>query len=419
MLHVPGYGVVVVGRRKIGIVDREAHVVREFHPRTDLQRALCTQVVFLISLVTDLVDTLGVIQTAGNVIVGVLVSAGDGDIVLGRPVVVAVELLEPVVAVVIGVTEVRNVVAFLNLREVGPLPPHDLVIDRLRVRSLGVDVVQEGLGSIVIAVVGCDPPVEPLVRIRNAVINDGPAVDGQRTVVVDHRSPLLRILRRYEDDTEGTAGTVDRRRRSILQDGDTLDILRIDHTEVSFHTVDQHERRTAGTDGTGTTDIERTVVGRLAVMDRDVQTGNLALQGAGQVGIGTVADHLAADLVDGTDKITALHRRITDDNRLVQDVTVSLKGNHKRLCLIAGQDNLLVLVTDIRDNHRRRETDAFHGEGAVDIGNETGRRSLDHDTRPDERVPIGIQHLAAEISLGGSHEREQQHYRPKHQDFDQ
>ena len=61
------------------------------------------------------------------------------------------------------------------------------------------------------------------------------------------------LLGTYQYHTVGTTYTVNRRRRGILQDRETLNVFGIKRIQVAFDTVNQHQSSLSGTKGTDTT----------------------------------------------------------------------------------------------------------------------------------------------------------------------
>ena len=126
-----------------------------------------------------------------------------------------------------------------------------------------------------------------------------------------------RVLRGDEDDSVRGPGSVDGGGGGVLQDGDTLDVVRVDHRGVGLDTV--HEDEGASTvDGAGTTDVEVSGTSRLTVGQGDVEVRNRSDQHLGQVGAGTAFEGFSLKGLDGTGKVDLLLGSITDNDSLGQ-----------------------------------------------------------------------------------------------------
>ena len=310
--------VVFLVLRLVGVDHRDRHIVGQAQPRTDLERSFGTHVVLLVGIVTHLVNAVHIVKTARNIVVGLIAAARNRDVVLGRPVVVLVEKRMPVGRVIIGPAELIVTFEHCRTRQRRVLRAADqLLIDRFGVGDRRIDVIQQPFRTVVIAVVAILPPVDPRQAVGHHIGRHRTAVDRHRTVVSDDGRSLLGAFGRNQYDAEGAAGAVDRRRRSILEHRDALDILRIDRIDAALDAVDQHERRTAGADRTRTADVDRSPARGLAVGEGDVQARQLALQRTGQRSGRTVLDDLLVDLIDRANQIAPLDRTISHDHHVV------------------------------------------------------------------------------------------------------
>ena len=76
-------------------------------------------------------------------------------------------------------------------------------------------------------------------------------------IIINVDFPRFSFFSRYQHYTEWSTGTIDGRGSRILQHRNTFNIIGVQHIHVSFHAVDQNQRRCIGTvtDRTGSTDI--------------------------------------------------------------------------------------------------------------------------------------------------------------------
>ena len=256
----------------VGIDHRDRHVVGQTQPRTHFKRSLGAHVVLLVAVVAHLVDAVHIVETARNIVVGLVAATRNREVVLGRPVVVLVEERMPVGRVVIGPPELVVPRKRRRARQRRVLRTADqLLIDRLGIGNRRIDMVQERLRTVVITVVAILPPVDPRQTVGHHIGRHRAAVDRHRTVVIDDGRPFLGALGRNQHDAESTACTVHRRRRSVFEHRDRLHVLRVDRIDAALHTVDQDERRTARTDRTRSADVDRRPARGFAVGEGDVQ----------------------------------------------------------------------------------------------------------------------------------------------------
>ena len=117
MLHIPLHTVIRGPHRNIIIVNGHTHIVVYTQPRTYFQATFRPEIILLETFVADAIDALRTVETAGDVVVGKIITAGDGDIVLGGRMCFPVELLHPVMVVKIGIAKTTDILALNNLRQ--------------------------------------------------------------------------------------------------------------------------------------------------------------------------------------------------------------------------------------------------------------------------------------------------------------
>ena len=314
---------------------------------------------------------------------------------LGRAGVLLVELVHPVGVAVVGVAEARNVVALSYFREAGVLvAAYDFVVDGFRVWGLRIDVVQQRAGAVVILVVAGLPPVEPLDGVGDVVEVHGASLDADGAVVVDDGGAFAGALRRYENHAESSAGAIDGCRRCVLEHGDGFDILRVHHIQRAFHSVDEHEGGAAGADGGGAAHVDGSAARGLAVVETDVQTGYLALQRAGEVAVGTVSDHFAVHFVHCADKVAPLHRGVTDDDHVVEDVGRIGKHDVEGHGFGAAQGDFRILISYEGYDEGGGHFQAFDLVAAVQVGDVAAGNAFYLDGGPYQGLSCRIEHAA-------------------------
>ena len=162
----------------------------------------------------------------------------------------------------------------------------------------------------------------------------------------------LALARGHEDDTVRRTGTVDGRRRRILQDVDGFDVGRVQILQMaSGNTVDDHERA-RGTGGADTADRDVVTGARAATGLNDVHTRNGAVQGTQRIRGALLLDILTRDVDRGAREQTLLLGTITDDDRFIKELGVFLEHD------IDDRASIQLLFL-------RSETDAGEREGGV------------------------------------------------------
>ena len=150
-----------------------------------------------------------------------------------------------------------------------------------------------------------------------------------------------------EDDAVRTAGTVDSRGSTVLQDGDGLDVLGRDVTErTADNTVHDDERGVAAVDGGRATDL--VAGGVTAGVGVNVQTGDLTLDEGHGVRSGLV-ELFGADAHDGGGDLLLVEGTVTDDDGLFNHFGVFLEGDPRRNLRSDIGDRLIADAADLDD----------------------------------------------------------------------
>ena len=250
----------------------------------------------------------------------------------------------------------------------------------------------------------------------------GRAVDdvrhGQCARVVDRRMAGLTLLGGHEDDTVGTAATVDGGCRGVLQNVDRLDVAGVQRLNAGSrhegHTVDHVERLVALVERTLTADADRTELTR-ALVGGDVDTCCLALQGLEGVVHRTVVQLLFANVDHRACDVALLLRTITDDDHLVEQLTVFLQRDvDSRL---AGHGHGLRRIADIRNDQTSIAGNPLNGVVTIEVGNGSVGSTFHHDAGTDDRLAAGVDHITCHflgIGTRGTHaEKQQEHQSTK------
>ena len=236
---------------------------------------------------------------------------------------------------------------------------------------------------------------------------------------VHGRFPDLPLLGGDEDDTVLCSETVDGR-RSVLQDGDALDVVRVQFLEDGEVRIGLQGVRIgvvggglAGTGGaaddavhddhrgTETTEVDfGSESTRLAAVLGDQEARNLTLEGGDTVGRLGGGDVLGADLGDGAGEGFTFLDAVTDDHGLVEEFGI-LDEDH-----IHGRGSLE--DAGLETDGGELEDCAFgHDEGkvAVHIGGRAHSRSLLQDGCPDDRLLLRIRDRTGHRDVLGAEHR--------------
>ena len=243
-------------------------------------------------------------------------------------------------------------------------------------------------------------------------------------IVVERRSAATSAFRLDQDDSVGSAATIDGRGRCVLEDGHRFDVVRIDRIErvavegrvdarrrrtgharlvLQRHAVDDVERVVAGLDRRAATDTHLRSAARLAVVRGDLHAGHapleqlLGVRDDTDVGlVGTDRRHRAGDgfstlgSVSGDDDVTQ-HGRLRSHRDLDVDRSSRRDGHTHRARreADAGCSHLMDACADEADGERsiapgQRSVRGTHNAYA-DCGQGLPRRRVDNAPRDDPR----------------------------------
>ena len=179
-----------------------------------------------------------------------------------------------------------------------------------------------------------------LCRIQHVILlgngrNGDVAIVGQ----MRNRGSLFALLGGDDDHTVRCARTINSCSRGVLQNGERLNVVRVDHSHHVTHTccctigdgqsVDNQQRVIAGIQRSTTTNTNlgsgtwRTTAGD------NVNTGNLTNKHIRGV-VGDTLTHVVwLHGCDRTSQVVLLSAAITNDNHVLQNVLVFLQGDHQ------------------------------------------------------------------------------------------
>ena len=355
------YTVVRVERRLI----HRGQIIR------DLGRDVTLEVEGLVTEARVVVDTLVLVVAGTQVVLGLLVAAAHGQ---------GMVLLEG---------DFRHLVH----------PP------RIHVAGIAVPEVLDQLVGILLRIVDIDIffiLIQKVVNDARFLRKCGRNTEGDGVRVAHRRLADRTFLRGHKDDTVLRTHTI-QGRGGVLQDGDALDVFRVqlgkdgggavavrtaaEATATTLgrtdHTVDDDDRFTIATDA----EVGVEVTGATADLT-DEQARNLTLQGCSHVrGLGC-GKLLFTDVRNGCGQGSFLGRSVTDNHRFIEDGVFFREGDGQvrrgldRDGLIADGRNLEVGTCG-----------AGKGKVTVDVRCCTVRRADLDDGRTDDRLLAGIDNL--------------------------
>ena len=204
----------------------------------------------------------------------------------------------------------------------------------------------------------------------------------------------ITLLGGHDDDTIGTAGSIERIAGSILQYGDTRHIVRVDAVPQSivWHTIQDDERVITSIERTDTTDTKLwSGIRRTRRLER-LQTSHIALQGIHHVVDLSLLQRLAVYHACRTREGRLLLFAVCHDDDLIKLAILRAKANlHTR-----GSLHGLRFHTQIVDDDLRTTLDGgWQRELAIHVGNGTRRCTLHFHLSTDDRFSILIDHTTA------------------------
>ena len=260
-----------------------------------------------------------------------------------------------------------------------------------------------GVARVVVVVVGehlADPGVAVLVaKVGEQVFAAhlraaGEALHGRLTFISNDGTAVDAGLGGDEHDAVARLRTVDGGGRGILQDVDGHDHARVEILDaVDLQTVDDVERRDVAAVGGVTADADVRAGTRRTVGD-DVDARGLALEGAGGVRGGQVAQVFELQVDHGTGQVGFSLGTVTDNDRRFEHFEVILEDDVVDGA-VADREGV-GLVADTFDADARSDRND-EGIGTVQAGDGTDADVSDHgDVGVDDRVALGIDHVTAD-----------------------
>ena len=357
-----------VGRRTHLVVPAQAGLEHHLEVLRHVRRDVALEGEALVAQLRAVQDAVIRVERAGEVVLRLIITTVDGNLVVHLRGMLPVELGVPLVVRIARVTVLVMVDEVLGIRE---RLAHEGV-HRVRLLEPGHDVhlFREG----------------------------GRDTEGEPVGVLHRRRADGALLGGHEDDTVLGAHTVDGG-GGVLQDGDALDVLRVQ--------LRQDGGAGVGVGGVGLLaaarrrpddavhDDERFVIAaelevgvEVTGVTRalaDLQARDLALEGGQHVGLLGRREFLAPDVGDGAGQGRLLLGAIAHDDRLLDHGDVLLHDDVER----RRRGHFLGDEADGRDHERGSPRD-YDGELTVQIGGYAGVLVLRHDVRADERLSVCI-----------------------------
>ena len=233
--------------------------------------------------------------THGHVVVAVVGGTAGGNIVF-LAYAPADGLVEPVDIVLISFEDVGSGDDFALLEKVG-----GGFVENVQIEALGdevlVDIGRSCRGIVTVIVLTVVLETAPgdfheFIRVGEFILGDTSLIHTGGGAGLYGCAALGTLLGGDEDNTVGSAVTVQGGGSGILQDGHRLDIGRVQvgDTAAERNTVDHIQRAGGTVHGTVTTDHDGRAGTRIAIGAVHLDTGYRAFEGAGDGGGGTVGN---------------------------------------------------------------------------------------------------------------------------------
>ena len=261
----------------------------------------------------------------------------------------------------------------------------EVLVELVPLGVIGVAVVQVvGLDLCGGVDTGPDPEVAEFVAGHDVLV-DGLAGQGRDTVLGTDGDVCVGVVRTTPggdvDDTVCSTGSVDGGGRSVLEDRDGEDVVRVqrlDGVARGRHAVDDVEGRGGSVERTDTVEAHRSrVVTGHTAGGEDRKTCDLTLQLVESRCRRCILDDVRADRGDGTDEVTHLSGgTVTHDDGVLQCLGIGLQ-----LYVYGAASRDRDLGGEVTDGGEDKRSAGRNGDRVctVDVGGVTRARALDLD----------------------------------------
>ena len=254
-----------------------------------------------------------------------------------------------------------------------------------------------GAGDI--GVTQCLPSDGNILESIQAIVL-GNTADAEALVDLDIEGhPLAAaLLGGHEDDTVCCTVTVQCAGSGILEDGDGLDIVRVEVGDaVERHTVDNVQRRRTCVDGAETADADSAGITRLTGSGGELHAGCRTFECVGHVGDRTALDLLVVE--GGSRSGEVLLGRGTEghDDGLVEHLGIGCKNNVDDAP--ACNFDFLVEIANAGNDQLGCGRHLVKGESTVLFGGCSCHGTLDHNACEGDGLAIGVGHLTGDSTL--------------------
>ena len=236
--------------------------------------------------------------------------------------------------------------------------------------------------------------------IDQIVVGNGARRNAERGLEVHLHVAFTAALGVDDDDAVGSACTVQRTGRSVLEHGDRLDVIGVDGADRTRigDTVHDVERRRAGADRTETANGHGSLRSGLAAARRGLHAGHLSVESLRDVGYHALLEILRLDDGGRSGEGLLLGRAVSDDEHLVDGLRIFGKSDFNRGPAVHG--NRLRLIPDKR-NLQRAVGGNRQGEPAARSGRRADGGAFDHHGRSDDGTARLVYYRTGELPTLG------------------
>ena len=257
---------------------------------------------------------------------------------------------------------------------------------QLRGIARAIECCRSRRGNTVI--LGCLPVGTAPLLCTEDIERTGNSLNSCIVADVDSHLTLLATLGSNDNDTIGGTATIDRSRRSILQDLNRLNVGRIQGVEILCrgYAINDIER-VAAIDGCHTTHTDGRTAATRRCIGHNVDTRQFALHGVHDVGVTLAHGAFHVHHCYRSSQVSLTLDLITGDDDLCQLGCVILHGH---LHAVSGRQLLLIIANIAK--HQSCAGSDFQPEVAVKVGHSTIAGTLFHHSSTDDTFAGFINH---------------------------
>ena len=301
-----------------------------------------------------------------------------------------VEFIIPVGAAIIHISAIGGGRYFRQGRII--MPTFQFGKPGLQIGRERESVIHAGrIGNIVIvSVIRLNETLRPCVTVPDIIIALGLGIEGHISGIREGCLSLRWILCRDEHDTEGSPGTINGRRGSILQDSNRFNITGIQEIRIAGCAINHNQRASTSCSDRGrSTDIVFGTSDGFPVRHINIQARNHSLQSTGKGRHRQILHGFATEALHTTGQIDLFLHTVTHDHHLFELSDIVFQDKIQPRCRLPGYG----FISNQKGIHPVA-IGHTHTIVSVQVGRRALRSAVDHHGRPDKRLSVAIHHPA-------------------------